>query len=435
MTVMKKQGSLLLILAGLVLAGLVIAAVPSLRDRVVYHLDQWRVKAYYALFPPEEAVFQPGGTPDSTVTAVPVVNTLTPTIVSQPTAELLVVTPTVVVPTPTALPQSYIITDVKWQNQQGIDRWNYCAPANLYMALNYWGWSGTVYDVGDTMKPFQDDKNVMPYEMGDFILENTDYGAVIRYGGTLETIKNFIANGFPVLIEKGTYILETTTNRMGWMGHYNFVNGYDDGRGVFIIQDSLLGADYEIAYDVIEKEWRAFGNTFMLVYPPEREGEVFALLGDYADVSNSYQMSAQVAADETATLTGVDRFFAWFNRGSALVRLQDYNGAATAYDEAFRLYAELPDEERPWRMMWYQTGPYFAYFYTGRYQDVVDLADLTISAANQPYLEESWYWRGRAKAALGDLTGAQADICQSLEYHPGFPPAIEVSRNLGIFCP
>ena len=328
MTNMKKQGSLLLILTGMVLAGLVIVAVPSLRKRVAYHLEQWRAGIFYAIFKPQRDIFQPGGTPDATSAPLP---TRTATQL-QPSAERLDIISATPPPTATPLPASHIIQGVTWQNQQGIDRWNYCAPANLFMALKYWGWDGSVYDVGDTMKPYQDDKNVMPYEMGDYVLDNTDYVAVIRYGGTLHTIKSFIARGYPVLIEKGTYILETATNRMGWMGHYNFITGYDDARSVFIVQDSLLGANTEIAYDVLQQEWRAFGNVFMLVYPPEREGEIFDLLGDYADIANSYQISAQISAGETESLEGVDRFFAWFNRGSALVRLQDYTAATRAYD-------------------------------------------------------------------------------------------------------
>jgi hypothetical protein len=36
-----------------------------------------------------------------------------------------------------------------------------------------------------------------------------------------------IASGFPVLIEKGSYMQEVS-GRLSWMGHYNIVNGYDD---------------------------------------------------------------------------------------------------------------------------------------------------------------------------------------------------------------
>ncbi len=112
--------------------------------------------------------------------------------------------------------------------------------------------------------------------------------------------------------------------------------------------------------------------------------------------------------------------FAWFNRGTNLVYLDDYAGAAAAYDEYFGLYATLSQEERPWRNLWYQTGPYWAYFYVGRYFDVIDLATQTIITASEPAIEESWYWRGLAKEALGDIDGALADLERAVELNENF---------------
>ncbi len=73
--------------------------------------------------------------------------------------------------------------------------------------------------------------------------------------------------------------------------------------------------------------------------------------------------------------------------------LQDYDGAAQAYDQAFAIYPTIPEKQRPWRMVWYQTGPYFAYFFTRRYYDVISLATDTIDNINEPTMEESYYWR------------------------------------------
>ena len=112
--------------------------------------------------------------------------------------------------------------------------------------------------------------------------------------------------------------------------------------------------------------------------------------------------------------------------------LQDYAGAAEAYDSAFRIYASLPAETRPWRIMWYQTGPYFAYYYMGRYADVIELADTTVENVHEPYLEESFYWRGRAKLALGDETGGIEDLKTSVKMHPGFIPGVELLQSMGV---
>ena len=104
--------------------------------------------------------------------------------------------------------------------------------------------------------------------------------------------------------------------------------------------------------------------------------------------------------------------------------LQDYSGSADAYDEAFSIYEDISVEQRPWRMMWYQTGPYWAYYYTGRYVDVVNLSTQTLDAMSEPVLEESYYWRALARMSLGYPKKAIEDLEKSLKYHPGFEPAL-----------
>ena len=321
------------------------------------------------------------------------------------------------------------IEGVIYTDQHGL--WNYCAPSNLAMELSFWGWQGDRVDVGSYVKPFEKDKNVMAYELADYVTEQTDFQAALRYGGTFDLLKKLLANGYPVLIEKGTYIRETTTGKFSWMGHYNVVTGYSDESQEFIVQDSYYTPDYRIAYDLLEGEWRAFNNVFLVVYPSEKQDELFGILGDYADADQSNRIAAQIASDEIYSLSDVDRFFAWFNRGSSLVNLQDYYGAAAAYDEAWNYYATLPEEGRPWRITWYQTGPYFAYFYTGRYQDVINLTTQTIDGASQPYLEENFYWRARAYVAMGDIDSAVQDLRTSIEYHPDFTPSVELLQELG----
>jgi tetratricopeptide (TPR) repeat protein len=84
-------------------------------------------------------------------------------------------------------------------------------------------------------------------------------------------------------------------------------------------------------------------------------------------------------------------------------------------------------------MLWYQTGPYKAYFYSGRYWDVLNLANSTLDAMqSDKNLEETYYWRGMAKAALGDTSGAIEDYRTAIQYHKGFEPAIYQLGQLGV---
>jgi hypothetical protein len=104
------------------------------------------------------------------------------------------------------------------------------------------------------------------------------------------------------------------------MGHYQVVTGYDDPGGYFITQDSLLGADHKVTYEDMVSSWRAFNYTYIIIYPPDKEAEVMALLGPDAGETANYQNAALKASTEIYGLTGVDQYFAWFNRGSSLVK-------------------------------------------------------------------------------------------------------------------
>jgi hypothetical protein len=423
-----KRLVLLLITVGL--GWLLVTSVynlPYVQDRIGWRISELRAKIKYALSPPEQAVF----TPDQTVAAIvqSTLSAFTPTATPTPSATrtpgptdtpTITYTPTI---TSTPIPANVHLSGVRHEFQ----RWNNCGPANLSMALSYWGWRDTQYDTAAVLKPNQRDKNIMPYEMAAYVEEQTEFGVVIRVGGELEMLKRFIAAGFPVLIEKGY----EGASFDGWMGHYQVLTGYDDDQEMFTVQDSYRGPDKLISYDNLQTYWRHFNYLFLVIYPPGRETEVLTLLGPYVDETYAQQYAAQKASNEIFSSTGRPQFFAWFNRATNLMLLQDYGGAAAAYDEAFQVYNDLDPEIRPWRIMWYQTGPYWAYFYTGRYYDVINLATLTLENMSEKVLEESYYWRALAKEALGDIDGAINDLRTSVSVHPDWEPGLIHLERLG----
>lgn len=77
----------------------------------------------------------------------------------------------------------------------------------------------------------------MPYELADYVRDNTEFDAIIRYGGEIDLVKRLIAAGLPVVIEKGYYERDYT-GKVGWLGHYAFTTGYDEKAGVFIYQET-----------------------------------------------------------------------------------------------------------------------------------------------------------------------------------------------------
>jgi tetratricopeptide (TPR) repeat protein len=423
----KNRNILLIALISFVLLCLIVAVSP-LRESILYRADQLFTRLFYAVKAPEKEAF----VPEEQAVTVTTVEQPTYTATLPPTATASLPpeedTPTPA-PTATPLPELYTIEGVTYIDQHGL--YNYCAPANLAMALTYWGWDGDRTDIGSVVKPNPEDFNVMPYEMVDYVNQDTSYRAIERTGGTLELVKKLVSNEFPVLLEAGRYMIDLT-GKLSWMGHYTVVTGYDDAAQEFNTQDSYYEADYPVSYEELQRWWRPFNYVFVVVYPPDQEARLFDVLGDYTSAEQSSRIAYNIATQEVNDLTGVDQYFAWFNRGSSQVELQDYFGAAESYDQAFLTYQGLSESDRPWRMMWYQTGPYFAYYFTGRYQDVIDLADFTLDNARLKILEETYVWRGRAYAALGIMGQAQEDLCSALEYHPGFVPAQQEIDQLGL---
>ena len=423
---MKNPKFLLSVCFAALLGIFAIYNLPPVQDRVGWRVAELMARVKYAVSPPEEVVFVPQEKvilPMQATPATPTLATAAPgtrvTITPSATPDLAD-TPT---RTPTSIPQNAKLTGFKHEYQT----WNNCGPATLSMALSFWGWEGNQQPIAAFTKPNSRDKNVMPYELTDFVDAKTQLMALSRVGGNIGLLKRLIAAGFPVIVEKGF----EGPDFEGWMGHYVLATGYDDSDQRFTLQDSYYGPDQVMIYDDLESYWRAFNFTYLVIYPPERKDEVQTILGSQMDEEDNYRSAAQTASNEIYALTGRDQFFAWFNRGTNLVRLQDYAGAAAAYDEAFALYPTIPEKERPWRMMWYQTGPYWAYYYSGRYQDVVNLASTTLDAMSEPVLEESYYWRALALQSLGDSKGTVKDLRSSLKYHPGFEPSLMQLEQLG----
>jgi hypothetical protein len=452
----KYKRQILLSLPLLLLLAVGAYNIPAVNSRLAWRVEDLRARIKYYFNPPGEAVFVPGSAPeitldDAILTArVEMLKTLTPpaTQISATSTPGPTVTPTATLP---PLPSAVNLPGVIYVDQQ--NRYNYCGPANLTMALNFWGWKGDRDDVARVIKPGSNnmredfiqrgkpDLNVMPYEMADFVNDETEYRALMRHGGDINLIKRLIAAGFPVIVEKGYYVRDRF-GKIGWMGHYLFTTGYDDARGGFIAQDTWYLLDKEpprknilSEYAAYQEGWRNFNYLFMVVYPADREAELYETLGPWADNDWANQHALELAEKDIASIKGDDLFFAWFNKGTSHVQLKQYVDASAAYDKAFSYYAILDTKEkdRPYRMMWYQTGPYFAYYYSARYTDVINLANTTLNdSISTPTLEESLLWRGRAYYMAGQTQLAVDDYRAALAIHVNWAPAVQALQDLGL---
>lgn len=296
-----------------------------------------------------------------------------------------------------------------WEPQ----RWNNCGPANLVQAMRYFGWRAPQVEVAASLKPTQDDKNVSPWEMVRYVNTQTSLRALTRYAGDLDLVRRLVAADFPVMLETGFY--DPDEPEEGWIGHYQTIIGYDDASARLAVMDTLK-QETSVLYAVMDELWSHFNRQYLLVYRPEREAEIAALLGPHMDEAHNFRYALDMAREAARQQPG--SFFAWFNLGSSYVLLEQYAEAAEAYDQALR----VAGAELPYRMLWYQFGPYEAYYHTGRFDQALELIEYTIRTS-RGHVEEMFYWRGMVAAARGNVAAALADFDRALAYNQYFTPA------------
>jgi hypothetical protein len=359
-----------------------------------------------ATLPPTAMPIAPSPTPEINPPADPTIEP-SPAPVVQPQDPIVI--PAVRAPGPTqaarSTPASADGIDVLLAGaKQEYQLWNNCGPATLSMNLGFHGWKGSQVDAAKFLKPDQEDKNVSPYQMVAYA-RSVGFNAIERVNGTPELVKALLRVGVPVLIEKGF----EPEDDLGWMGHYELIVGFNDLKQEFIAMDSYLGPYQSVPYDQFDKYWRQFDRTYLVVYPNDKAEQVTALLGAQLDDATMWAGSLATAQQEAAA--NPNDPYAWFNLGTSAVALQDWPNAAAAYDHARQLGL-------PWRMTWYQFGWFEAYLRTGRYDDVLALADATIKVT--PNIEEMFYYKGLALKALGNYDAARSQFELALKYNPNF---------------
>jgi tetratricopeptide (TPR) repeat protein len=322
--------------------------------------------------------------------------------------------PTTTRPPPTftpTLPPAIRLTGLThaWQT------WNNCGPATLAMNLSYFGSRATQAEIAATLRPFKDDKNVNPGELAGYARAQ-GLRAQARVNGSPEMLRQLISAGIPVLIEAW---YEPKPN--DGMGHYRLLVGYDDAAREWIAYDSydshgvVKGQPYagiRLPYVEVARDWPVFNRTYLLIYEEARAAAVEQVVG--GDLDEAAMWARALAAAEAEVAQQPDDPFAWFNLGTDLTALGRFDEAASAYDRSRQLGL-------PWRMLWYQFGPFRAYYETGRYDEVIALADATLRTAK--HVEELFFWRGLAQQAKGDLPAARASLARALALNPNYADA------------
>ena len=301
---------------------------------------------------------------------------------------------------------------------------------NLAMMLKYWGWQGTIGATVRYLQPNTRDETVLYYELVNFVNEGTPYQALWRAGGDVSVLEGLLQAGFPVMIQRIYWPDETDS----WIGAYDVLTGFDQDAREFTLLPTYYPdrGSNRLRFDDLMKEWQAFNYSYLVVYPTADEQALMKVLGPDSDETTSFQQAADLSSKEIYTTSGMAQIYAWFNRGTNLAYLNDYAGAAEAFHEAFNLFSlnDATGSLLVWRLLWYQTRPYWAFYYTGQYQQVILMANQVISMAPGRVIEESYYWRAMARKALGDVNGAVEDLNQAIQINPNFVAGIYLLQQI-----
>ncbi|MEX2144493.1 MAG: C39 family peptidase [Anaerolineales bacterium] len=383
-----------LFFGGLFVLSFIVYQIPWVNLRVNWQLDvaqtfvRTRLNPAGALPPPE--IVSSGVAPSA------------PTAAANPSAQPPASTPQ---STPIALPAAVQLTPAGYEAQGP----NNCGPATLSMYLRYYGWDGDQYDISAEVKPVNGDRNVNVDELVYYANNWAGWlQTTYRLGGTVELIKQSIAAGIPVLVEKGHLIeVDYFPDDDYWNGHYALVTGYDDEAAEFTFQDSYAGPDQQMSFAEFDEWWQQFNRVYILAYLPGQEDLVKELLGDDWDEEANRQNA--LATSQAEVQADPENAYAWFNLGMNQVYFGEYGPAASSFDEARRIGL-------PMRMLRYQFGPFWAYYHTNRLEDLATMIDYALQIT--PNSEDVLLWKGWAFYKAGDVNAAIEQFRLAEEANP-----------------
>ena len=106
-----------------------------------------------------------------------------------------------------------------------------------------------------------------------------------------------------------------------------------------------------------------------------------------------------------------------------MTRLGEMTGESEFYENGAAAFDRARILGIPPRIVWYQFRPYVAYMKVGRYQDMIDLTDATLTTQGGRNVEETYLYKGHALAFQGDAQGAIEAYEQAIRLNENFYPA------------
>ncbi len=292
----------------------------------------------------------------------------------------------------TTLPVSKELEDGYYISQT----FNNCGPSALSMDLSYYGVHVSQETLADDLRPTHnetgkgDDKSTTPEEL---VAEAQKYGfnAYYRPNGSIQLLKDFIANGIPVMTR--TLFIPTED-----FGHYRVIKGYDDSTGEIIDEDGFQGPEVHYSYVDFMSLWQEYNYEYIVLVPPGKDALVQSIIGKDMDTTVAWQNAAAVAASQNDD----------FNISVADYYLGDYADSVAEFEKV--------QSSLPVHTLWYQMEPIESYYELGDYAKVFSLASAILNGGD-PVYPELLALESQAYQKEGDTTDAKAALEKALYYN------------------
>lgn len=296
---------------------------------------------------------------------------------------------------------------------------NNCSSVGLMIALSHWGIKDTQEAIAEATRPWNnpkgdnDDKSVTLYELADYAKAKYGLATYVRPNGTIELLKEFIANDIPVVARALMYPEDDIV-------HYRTVRGYDDARGIIIQSDGIGGPNVELSYKDWMHIWKDFNYSYLIVVPPEKQALVERILGDNANERAAWQNAKARAEEELSA--NPNNAIIHYNLVTANYYLGDYEGVVREFESI--------ESNLTRRKLWYQSEPIEAYFKLGNDDRVMELTEGIINDNNKS-VSEMYVMRGKIFEKRGDTAAARAEYEKAVQYHKHYQPAKDALTALG----
>ncbi len=228
-------------------------------------------------------------------------------------------------PTPKEAPATAVLSEMKhvWQTL------NNCGPAAVTMALSTFGVDTDQETARLALRGADVRRGMGPQGVGPWVKESFGLRSMWRTDGTNELMRRLVANGFAPMVTQ--WMQDPSVSRIS---HWRTVRGYDDAMGVFYVNDSMLGNMVPLPYDWFGRNWQSFSYRYMVIYRPEDEPLLQAVVGpEWSENTARASLYERARAEALAQNTS----FAWLAYGEAAYANGVFDEAVAAFERGLAM--------------------------------------------------------------------------------------------------